>query len=162
MDSKSYEEDLPKMHSWGKGFCKDIRYVHCKHCIDLEGSIATPVKHIPSKCLLQCCTLCKQRHRQGRCSSSPFLGEHDYDDINIDINSLLGIHYKVDLDEPLTAEEELTLLVDATKFFTTKENLSGSSMCACCGKGISIAEALQLDSREVDLHQACEKLFIHY
>jgi len=46
------------------------------------------------------------------------LGNHDYEDINDDINRILGVHNEVDLDEPLTAEEELSLLLNAARFFT--------------------------------------------
>ena len=130
----------------------------CKHCIDLKDRVPTPKAHSPSKCTLKECAKCKQRHRQGRCPSAPSLGDHDYEDINDDINRILGVHNEVDLDEPLTAEEELSLLLNAARFFTDKNNIPGTSMCACCGKYLAKTQEFHLDSKKVDLHKACERL----
>jgi len=89
-----------------------------------------------------------------RCALSP----SDYDEINDDINELLAIDKDVDLDHPLTAEEEQQLLLDAASFFADKDNLPGGCMCSCCGKCLTMRETMTLDSNEVDLHEACKKL----
>ncbi len=132
----------------------------CEHCVHLEHT-TVPKKHYQSQCEFKVCTQCNQMHRQGRCNLNKELSEHDMEEINDDIDRLLGIDEnnegRLNL-ELLGADEEHQLLLNAAKFFADKDNLPGGCMCSCCGKGLARSEVTFLDSRNCDLHKVCSTL----